>query len=119
MGKRYPLENNRLTGCGKDSLIGGCSCRTEALHGLLDAHVGLDADKLAAEWQKAGRAKILAAAFDRHTQKGRKMGKSKAEFTATSKRRWRLFPPGLRRSHLELDLLPLVPGKGAKFPPKL
>ena len=45
-----------------------------------DQCAGLDADKLAADLQKAGREKIPYYAFDCHTQKGRKMGKSKAEF---------------------------------------
>jgi hypothetical protein len=41
---------------------------------------GLDADKLAADLLKAGREKNPDYAFDCHTQKGRRMGKTKAEF---------------------------------------
>ena len=62
---------------------------------VYDQCAGLDADKLAAELQKAGREKIPHYAFDCHTQKGRKMGKSKAEFFRDEQAALEPFQPGL------------------------
>ena len=62
---------------------------------VYDQCAGLDADKLAAELQKAGREKIPDYAFDCHTQKGRKMGKTKAEFFRDEQAALEPFQPGL------------------------
>ena len=62
---------------------------------VYDQCAGLDADKLAAELQKAGREKIPDYAFDCHTQKGRKMGKGKAEFFRDEQAALEPFQPGL------------------------
>ena len=62
---------------------------------VYDQCAGLDADKLAADLQKAGREKIPDYAFDCHTQKGRKMGKSKAEFFRDEQAALEPFQPGL------------------------
>ena len=50
------------------------------LHSRPEQMAGLDADKLAADLLKAGREKNPDYAFDCHTQKGRRMDKTKAEF---------------------------------------
>lgn len=55
----------------------------------------LAADKLAADLQKAGRKKIPHYAFECHTQEGRKMGKSKAEFFRDEQAALEPFQPGL------------------------
>ena len=62
---------------------------------VYDQCAGLDADKLAADLQKAGREKIPDYAFDCHTQKGRKMGKTKAEFFRDEQAALEPFQPGL------------------------
>lgn len=62
---------------------------------VYDKCAGLDADKLAADLEKAGREKIPDYAFDCHTQKGRKMGKSKAEFFRDEQAALEPFQPGL------------------------
>ena len=62
---------------------------------VYDQCAGLDADKLAADLEKAGREKIPDYAFDCHTQKGRKMGKSKAEFFRDEQAALEPFQPGL------------------------
>lgn len=41
---------------------------------------GIDADQLAADLLKAGKMKVPDYAFDCHTRKGRKQGKTKADF---------------------------------------
>ena len=45
--------------------------------------------------EKAGREKIPDYAFDSHTQKGRKMGKTKAEFFRDEQAALEPFQPGL------------------------
>lgn len=45
-----------------------------------DALAGIDPDKLARDLQKAGRLEVPDYAFDCHTLKGRKRGKTKADF---------------------------------------
>ncbi len=55
----------------------------------------LYADKLAADLEKTGREKIPDYAFDCHTQKGRKMGKTKAEFFRDKQAALEPFQPGL------------------------
>jgi hypothetical protein len=45
--------------------------------------------------EKAGRERIPDYAFDCHTQKGRKMGKSKAEFFRDEQAALEPFQPGL------------------------
>src|SRR5436853_222783 len=62
---------------------------------VYDQCAGVDADKLAAELQKAGREKIPDYAFDCHTQKGRRMGKTKAEFFRDEQAALEPFQPGL------------------------
>lgn len=62
---------------------------------VYDQCAGLDADKLAADLLKAGREKIPDYAFDCHTQKGRKMGKTKAEFFRDEQAALEPFQPGL------------------------
>lgn len=56
---------------------------------------GLDADKFAADLEKAGREKVPDYAFDCHTQKGRRMGKTKAEFFRDVQAALEPFQPGL------------------------
>ena len=62
---------------------------------VYDQMAGVDADKLAGDLLKAGREKIPDYAFDCHTQKGRKMGKSKAEFFRDEQAALEPFQPGL------------------------
>jgi hypothetical protein len=62
---------------------------------VYDECVSLDADKLASDLQKAGREKIPDYAFDCHTQKGRKMGKTKAEFFRDEQAALEPFQPRL------------------------
>ena len=52
-------------------------------------------DKLAADLVKAGREKVPDYAFDCHTQKGRRMGKTKAEFFRDEQAALEPFQPGL------------------------
>ncbi|MDR3405082.1 MAG: hypothetical protein P4L99_21465 [Chthoniobacter sp.] len=55
--------------------------QTRALQNFVyDALARIDADKLAADLLKARKEKIPAYAFDCHTLKGRRKGKTKAEF---------------------------------------
>ena len=62
---------------------------------VYDQMAGLDADKLAADLLAAGRETIPDYAFDCHTQKGRKMGKTKAEFFRDEQAALEPFQPGL------------------------
>jgi replication-associated recombination protein RarA len=62
---------------------------------VYDKMAGLDPDKLAADLLAAGREKIPDYAFDCHTQKGRRMGKTKAEFFRDEQAALAPFQPGL------------------------
>ena len=62
---------------------------------VYDQMAGIDADKLAADLQKAGRENVPDYAFDCHTQKGRRMGKTKAEFFRDEQTALEPFQPGL------------------------
>ena len=62
---------------------------------VYDQMAGIDADKLAADLLAAGREPIPDYAFDCHTQKGRKMGKTKAEFFRDEHAALEPFQPGL------------------------
>ena len=62
---------------------------------VYDKMAGLNADKLAADLLAAGREAIPDYAFDCHTQKGRKMGKTKAEFFRDEQAALEPFQPGL------------------------
>jgi replication-associated recombination protein RarA len=62
---------------------------------VYDALAGIDADKLAADLLKAGKMKVPDYAFDCHTRKGRKLGKTKADFFREEQQALKPFQPGL------------------------
>ena len=62
---------------------------------VYDALVGIDADKLAADLLAAGREEVPDYAFDCHTLKGRRKGKTKADFFRYEQRALKPFQPGL------------------------
>jgi len=62
---------------------------------LYDALVGIDADKLEADLLKAGKMKVPDYAFDCHTLKGKRAGKTKADFFREEQRALNPFQPGL------------------------
>lgn len=62
---------------------------------VYDALAGLDADKLAADLLKAGKEKVPDYALDCHTRKGRKQGKTKADFFREEQQALKPFQPGL------------------------
>lgn len=66
-------------------------CKTSSY----DQCASLDADKLAAELEKAEREKISEYAFECHTQKGRRLCKTKAEFFRDEQAALEPFQPGL------------------------
>ena len=61
---------------------------------------GIDADKLAADLLKAGKEKIPEYAFDCHTLKGKRAGKTKADFFREEQKALKPWQPGL------FDVLP-------------
>lgn len=60
-----------------------------------DALAGIDADKLARDLLKAGRIAVPDYAFDCHTQKGRKRGKTRADFFREEQRALKPHQRGL------------------------
>ena len=62
---------------------------------VYDALAGIDADKLAADLLAAGREKVPDYAFDCHTLKGRRKGKTKADFFREEQKALKPFQPGL------------------------
>ena len=56
---------------------------------------GIDADKLAADLLKAGKEKVPDYAFDCHTLKGKRQGKTKADFFREEQKALKPFQPGL------------------------
>ena len=62
---------------------------------VYDALAGIDADKLAADLLAAGREEVPEYAFDCHTLKGRRKGKTKADFFREEQKALKPFQPGL------------------------
>ena len=62
---------------------------------MYDALAGIDADKLAADLLKAGKVKMPDYAFDCHTLKGKRAGKTKADFFREEQKALKPFQPGL------------------------
>ena len=62
---------------------------------VYDALAGIDADKLAADLLKGGKVEIPDYAFDCHTLKGKRAGKTKADFFREEQRALKPFQPGL------------------------
>ncbi len=62
---------------------------------VYDALAGIDADKLAAELLKGGKETVPDYAFDCHTPKGKRAGKTKADFFREEQRALKPFQPGL------------------------
>jgi replication-associated recombination protein RarA len=62
---------------------------------VYDALVGVDADQLAADLLAAGREKIPGYALDCHTLKGKRQGKTKADFFRDEQRALKPRQPGL------------------------
>ena len=62
---------------------------------VYDALAGLDADQLAADLLAASREEVPDYAFDCHTRKGRKQGKTKADFFREEQQALKPFQPGL------------------------
>lgn len=62
---------------------------------VYDALAGLDPDKLAADLEKAGRVKVPDYAYDCHTLKGRRQGKTKADFFRAEQEALRPLQRGL------------------------
>jgi replication-associated recombination protein RarA len=60
-----------------------------------DALAEIDADQLAADLLAAGREKVPDYAFDCHTLKGKRKGKTKADFFREEQRALMPFQPGL------------------------
>ena len=55
----------------------------------------IDADKLAADLLKAGKMKVPDYAFDCHTLKGKRAGKTKVDFFREEQKALKPFQPGL------------------------
>jgi replication-associated recombination protein RarA len=62
---------------------------------VYDALAGIDADHLAADLLKAGKEKVPDYAFDCHTLKGKRKGKTKADFFREEQNALKPFQPGL------------------------
>lgn len=62
---------------------------------VYDALAGIDADALAADLLAAGRVKVPDYAFDCHTLKGKRQGKTKADFFREEQRALKPWQPGL------------------------
>lgn len=62
---------------------------------VYDALAGIDADKLAADPLKAGKMKFPEYAFDCHTLKGKREGKTKADFFREEQKALKPYQPGL------------------------
>jgi len=62
---------------------------------VYEALAGIDADKLAADLLKAGKEKIPDYAFDCHTLKGKRAGKTKADFFREEQKALKPWQPGL------------------------
>jgi replication-associated recombination protein RarA len=62
---------------------------------VYDALAGIDADQLAADLLKARKEKIPDYAFDCHTLKGKRKGKTKADFFRDEQRALKPWQPGL------------------------
>jgi replication-associated recombination protein RarA len=62
---------------------------------VYDALAGIDADRLAADLLAARKEKIPDYAFDCHTLKGKRKGKTKADFFRDEQRALKPFQPGL------------------------
>ena len=60
-----------------------------------DAPAGIDADQLAADLLRAGKENVPDYAFDCHTLKGKRKGKTKADFFREEQRALKPFQPGL------------------------
>jgi hypothetical protein len=58
---------------------------------VYDALAGIDADKLAAEFLKAGKENVPDYAFDRHTLEGKRKGKTKVDFFREEQKELELF----------------------------
>ncbi len=62
---------------------------------VYDALAGIDADQPAADLLKAGKMKVPDYAFDCHTLKGKRKGKTKADFFREEQKALKPFQPGL------------------------
>lgn len=62
---------------------------------VYDALAGSDADQLAVDLLKAGKMKVPDYAFDCHTLKGKRSGKTKADFFREEQKALKPFQPGL------------------------
>ncbi len=62
---------------------------------VYDALAGIDADQLAADLLAAGREEVPDYAFDCHTLKGRRKGRTKADFLRSEQQALKPFQPGL------------------------
>jgi hypothetical protein len=62
---------------------------------VYDALAGIDVDQLAADLLAAGREEIPDYAFDCHTLKGKRKGKTKTDFFREEQRALKPFQPGL------------------------
>ena len=62
---------------------------------VYDALARIDADKLAADLMKAGKEKVPDYAFDCHTLKGKRTGKTKADFFREEQKALKPWQAGL------------------------